>query len=51
MNNSNLRDLSINLNITRILASIIPKGIIVILEFGIYTNQEVRDLRSMRMAF
>ena len=46
INNRNLRDLSIDLNTTRILAPKIPKGTIVISESGIYKNQEVRDLRK-----
>ncbi|AJI74510.1 indole-3-glycerol phosphate synthase family protein [Francisella philomiragia subsp. philomiragia ATCC 25015] len=46
INNRNLRDLSINLNTTRLLAPKIPKGTIVISESGIYKNQEIRDLRN-----
>ena len=46
INNRNLRDLSIDLNTTRVLAPKIPKGTIVISESGIYKNQEVRDLRK-----
>ncbi|MBK2095670.1 bifunctional indole-3-glycerol-phosphate synthase TrpC/phosphoribosylanthranilate isomerase TrpF [Francisella philomiragia] len=46
INNRNLRDLSIDLNTTRLLAPKIPKGIIIISESGIYKNQEIRDLRN-----
>lgn len=46
INNRNLRDLSIDLNTTRLLAPKIPKGTIIISESGIYKNQEVRDLRD-----
>ncbi|MBK2259209.1 bifunctional indole-3-glycerol-phosphate synthase TrpC/phosphoribosylanthranilate isomerase TrpF [Francisella philomiragia] len=46
INNRNLRDLSIDLNTTRLLAPKIPKGTIVISESGIYKNQEIRDLRN-----
>lgn len=46
INNRNLRDLSIDLNTTRLLAPKIPKGTIIISESGIYKNQEVRELRN-----
>lgn len=46
INNRNLRDLSIDLNTTRLLAPKIPKGTIIISESGIYKNQEIRDLRN-----
>ncbi|APC92426.1 MULTISPECIES: bifunctional indole-3-glycerol-phosphate synthase TrpC/phosphoribosylanthranilate isomerase TrpF [Francisella] len=46
INNRNLRDLSIDLNTTRLLAPKIPKGVIIISESGIYKNQEVRELRN-----
>ncbi|MBK2266948.1 bifunctional indole-3-glycerol-phosphate synthase TrpC/phosphoribosylanthranilate isomerase TrpF [Francisella philomiragia] len=46
INNRNLRDLSIDLNTTRLFAPKIPKGTIIISESGIYKNQEIRDLRN-----
>ncbi|GAB4221928.1 MAG: bifunctional indole-3-glycerol-phosphate synthase TrpC/phosphoribosylanthranilate isomerase TrpF [Francisella sp.] len=46
INNRNLRDLSIDLNTTRLLAPKIPKGTIIISESGIYKNKEIRDLRN-----
>ena len=50
INNRNLRDLSIDLNTTRLLAPKILKGTIkgtiIISESGIYKNQEIRDLRN-----
>ncbi|ASG68949.1 bifunctional indole-3-glycerol phosphate synthase/phosphoribosylanthranilate isomerase [Francisella halioticida] len=46
INNRNLRDLSIDLNTTRVLAPKVPKDTIVISESGIYKNQEVRELRN-----
>ncbi|WP_432773207.1 bifunctional indole-3-glycerol-phosphate synthase TrpC/phosphoribosylanthranilate isomerase TrpF [Francisella salimarina] len=46
INNRNLRDLSIDLNTTRLLAPKIPKGTTIISESGIYKNQEIRDLRN-----
>ncbi len=46
INNRNLRDLSIDLNTTRLLAPKISKGTIIISESGIYKNQEIRDLRN-----
>ncbi|AJI54897.1 indole-3-glycerol phosphate synthase family protein [Francisella philomiragia] len=46
INNRNLRDLSIDVNTTRLLAPKIPKGTIIISESGIYKNQEIRDLRN-----
>ncbi|MEY8673662.1 bifunctional indole-3-glycerol-phosphate synthase TrpC/phosphoribosylanthranilate isomerase TrpF [Francisella philomiragia] len=46
INNRNLRDLSIDLNTTRLLAPKIHKGTIIISESGIYKNQEIRDLRN-----
>ncbi|MFV9925538.1 MAG: bifunctional indole-3-glycerol-phosphate synthase TrpC/phosphoribosylanthranilate isomerase TrpF [Francisella endosymbiont of Hyalomma scupense] len=46
INNRNLRDLSIDLNTTRLLAPKIPKSITIISESGIYKNQEVRELRN-----
>ncbi|QIW11053.1 bifunctional indole-3-glycerol-phosphate synthase TrpC/phosphoribosylanthranilate isomerase TrpF [Francisella sp. LA112445] len=51
INNRNLRDLSIDLNTTRVLAPKVPKGTIVISESGIYKNQEVRELRKFANGF
>ncbi|QIV96698.1 indole-3-glycerol phosphate synthase [Allofrancisella inopinata] len=51
INNRNLRDLSINLNTTKILAPKIPKETIIISESGIYKNKEVRDLRNYADGF
>ncbi len=51
INNRNLRDLSIDLNRTRELAPLLPEGTIVISESGIYTNQQVRDLRQCADGF
>lgn len=51
INNRNLRDLSIDLNTTRLLAPKIPKGTIIISESGIYKNQEIRDLRNYANGF
>ncbi|NOI67820.1 bifunctional indole-3-glycerol-phosphate synthase TrpC/phosphoribosylanthranilate isomerase TrpF [Vibrio sp. 99-8-1] len=46
INNRNLRDLSIDLTRTRELAPQIPAETVVISESGIYSNQQVRDLRQ-----
>ncbi|AJC48361.1 bifunctional indole-3-glycerol-phosphate synthase TrpC/phosphoribosylanthranilate isomerase TrpF [Allofrancisella guangzhouensis] len=46
INNRDLRDLTINLNTTKILAPKIPKDTIIISESGIYKNKEVRDLKN-----
>lgn len=51
INNRNLRDLSVDLNTTRLLAPKVPKGTIIISESGIYKNQEVRELRSFVNGF
>ena len=51
INNRNLRDLSIDLNTTRVLAPKVPKGTIVISESGIYKNQEIRELRKFANGF
>lgn len=51
INNRNLRDLSIDLNTTRVLAPKVPKGTIIISESGIYKNQEVRELRKFVNGF
>lgn len=51
INNRNLRDLSINLNTTRLLAPKIPKNTIIISESGIYKNQEIRDLKKFVNGF
>ena len=44
INNRDLRDLSIDLNRTKVIAAQIPPGRIIISESGIYTNQQVREL-------
>lgn len=44
INNRNLRDLTTDLNRTKQLAPLIPKGTTVISESGVYTHQEVLDL-------
>ncbi|MDE5039704.1 bifunctional indole-3-glycerol phosphate synthase/phosphoribosylanthranilate isomerase, partial [Francisella tularensis subsp. holarctica] len=46
INNRNLRDLSIDLNTTSLLAPKIPKRTIIISESVIYKIQEIRDLRN-----
>ena len=46
INNRNFNDLSINLVNTRKLAPKIPKDTIIISESGIYSNQQVRELRN-----
>lgn len=51
INNRNLRDLSIDLNTTRVLAPKVPKGTIIISESGIYKNQEIRELRKFANGF
>ncbi|APC97689.1 bifunctional indole-3-glycerol-phosphate synthase TrpC/phosphoribosylanthranilate isomerase TrpF [Francisella frigiditurris] len=51
INNRNLRDLSVDLNTTKLLAPKIPKDTIVISESGIYKNQQVRDLREHANGF
>ncbi|MDB1123659.1 bifunctional indole-3-glycerol-phosphate synthase TrpC/phosphoribosylanthranilate isomerase TrpF [Vibrio algarum] len=51
INNRNLRDLSTDLNRTRELAPLLPKGTTIISESGIYTNQQVRDLAQYASGF
>ncbi len=51
INNRNLRDLSIDLNTTKLLAPKLPKGTIVISESGIHKNEQVRDLRKYANGF
>lgn len=51
INNRNLRDLTIDLNRTKVLAKGIPEGTIILSESGIYNNQQVRDLRSHANGF
>jgi indole-3-glycerol phosphate synthase / phosphoribosylanthranilate isomerase len=51
INNRNLRDLTTDLNRTKLLAPKVPKGTIIISESGIYTNQQVRDLSSFANGF
>jgi len=51
INNRNLRDLSTDLNRTKQLAPLLPKGTIVISESGIYTHQQVRDLAPFANGF
>lgn len=51
INNRNLRDLSTDLNRTKQLAPLIPKGIRVISESGIYDHQQVRDLAHFAHGF
>lgn len=51
INNRNLRDLSTDLNTSFKLAELIPAGVTVVSESGIYTNQQVRDLSRVTDAF
>ncbi|MDO6580020.1 bifunctional indole-3-glycerol-phosphate synthase TrpC/phosphoribosylanthranilate isomerase TrpF [Photobacterium sp. 2_MG-2023] len=51
INNRNLRDLSIDLNRTKVLAPRLPAGTLVISESGIYTNQQIRDLSDYASGF
>ncbi|MDV7102950.1 bifunctional indole-3-glycerol-phosphate synthase TrpC/phosphoribosylanthranilate isomerase TrpF [Vibrio sp. TH_r3] len=51
INNRNLRDLSTDLSRTKQLAPLLPKGTTIISESGIYTNQQVRDLRPYASGF
>ena len=44
INNRNLRDLTTDLNRTKQLAPLIPKGTTIISESGVYTHQQVLDL-------
>lgn len=51
INNRNLRDLSTDLNRTKQLGPLLPKGTIIISESGIYTHQQVRDLAQYANGF
>lgn len=51
INNRNLRDLSTDLNTSFVLAELIPTGVTVVSESGIYTNQQVRQLQPVADAF
>ncbi|ANZ22493.1 bifunctional indole-3-glycerol phosphate synthase/phosphoribosylanthranilate isomerase [Buchnera aphidicola (Diuraphis noxia)] len=51
INNRNLHDLSINLNRTRILSSLIPKNIIIISESGITKYKQIRYLSQFVNGF
>ncbi len=51
INNRNLRDLSTDLNRTKQLAPLLPKGTIIISESGIYHHQQVRDLAHYASGF
>lgn len=51
INNRNLRDLSTDLNTSFVLSELIPDGVTVVSESGIYTNQQVRQLQPVADAF
>lgn len=51
INNRNLRDLSTDLNRTKELAPLLPKGTTIISESGIYTHQQVKDLAKHATGF
>ena len=51
INNRDLRDLSIDLNRTKVIAAQVPAGRIIISESGIYTNQQVRELAPYANGF
>ena len=51
INNRDLRDLSTNLNTSFNLAKLIPTGVTIVSESGIYTNQQVRHLSQVADAF
>jgi indole-3-glycerol phosphate synthase/phosphoribosylanthranilate isomerase len=51
INNRNLRDLSIDLNRTKVLSAKIPADRIVISESGIYTHTQVKDLSKHANGF
>ncbi|KKO48044.1 indole-3-glycerol phosphate synthase [Arsukibacterium sp. MJ3] len=51
INNRDLRDLSTDLNTSFVLSKLIPDGITVVSESGIYHNQQVRDLQKVAKAF
>lgn len=51
INNRNLRDLSIDLNRTKVLAPRLPDDCIVISESGIYTHQQIRELAPFANGF
>ena len=51
INNRDLRDLSIDLDRTKVIAPKIPSDRIIISESGIYNNQQVRDLANYANGF
>ncbi|OED57592.1 bifunctional indole-3-glycerol phosphate synthase/phosphoribosylanthranilate isomerase [Aliivibrio fischeri] len=51
INNRNLRDLSTDLNRTKELAPLLPKGTTIISESGIYTHQQVKELAQHASGF
>ncbi|RQW63379.1 bifunctional indole-3-glycerol-phosphate synthase TrpC/phosphoribosylanthranilate isomerase TrpF [Vibrio viridaestus] len=51
INNRNLRDLTTDLNRTKMLAPKLPKDVTIISESGIYTNQQVRELSQFANGF
>lgn len=51
INNRNLRDLSTDLNRTKELAPLLPKGTTIISESGIYNHQQVKDLAKHATGF
>ncbi|MEH8020286.1 bifunctional indole-3-glycerol-phosphate synthase TrpC/phosphoribosylanthranilate isomerase TrpF [Rheinheimera metallidurans] len=51
INNRDLRDLSTDLNTSFNLAKLIPTGVTIVSESGIYTNQQVRHLSQVADAF
>lgn len=51
INNRDLRDLSIDLNRTKVLSALLPEETIVISESGIYTHQQVRELSQYANGF
>ncbi|WP_413111375.1 bifunctional indole-3-glycerol-phosphate synthase TrpC/phosphoribosylanthranilate isomerase TrpF [Thaumasiovibrio sp. DFM-14] len=51
INNRNLRDLSIDLARTKALAPRLPEGTIIISESGIYTHQQIKELRQYANGF
>ncbi|MDO6528028.1 bifunctional indole-3-glycerol-phosphate synthase TrpC/phosphoribosylanthranilate isomerase TrpF [Motilimonas sp. 1_MG-2023] len=51
INNRNLRDLSTDLNRTKVLSPLVPEGKVVICESGIYHHDQVKDLRHFAKGF
>ncbi|MEC5341585.1 bifunctional indole-3-glycerol-phosphate synthase TrpC/phosphoribosylanthranilate isomerase TrpF [Brenneria populi] len=51
INNRNLRDLSIDLNRTRQLAPLLPDGVTIICESGIYRHEQIRELSQFADGF